>query len=102
MGSIGHDDLLHHLRRWQIRAAIRGYYRQQRPHYEAARMLGLWTVSCQRSKNSPPLKIHDLIKFPWEQERPADLPTDEEVEELRRMIDEENRQIEAAKKAPQQ
>lgn len=66
MGSIGHKQLLYTLNNWQIRAAVRGYYRNQRPTYEAARLLGLWTVSCQRDPKLPPLQLSDLIKFPWD------------------------------------
>lgn len=94
MGTIGHHTLLFDLKNWQLRAAIRGYYRQQRPYYESARLLGLWTVSCQRSSDAPALSLQDLVEFPWDNN--SENIIDKEDEEALAKLLEEARQHNAS------
>lgn len=90
VGTIGHHTLLYTLRYWHIRAAIRGYYRAQRPTFEAARLLGLWTVSCQRSPDSPPLHLTDLIPYPWDTHQQKE-PEEDDPQQLQALLAEARR-----------
>lgn len=90
MGTIGHHTLLYDLKHWQIRAAVRGHYRNQRTAWETARFLALVTASINRDPKKPPLTASDLLPLPWEKQESYNAPTEEEIEELRRMMQEEN------------
>lgn len=90
MGTIGHTTLLHELKNWQIRAALRGYYRQQRTQWETARFVGLVIASANRDPKKPPITAHDLLPLPWDRKEQAVQISDEEIEELREMMRKEN------------
>lgn len=105
MGTIGHHTLLYDLKNWQIRAAIRGYYRSQRPIYEASRMQSLWYVSCHQDEKSPPLSLTDLVRFPWDaiEKQPSSVATEEDIDHLHRLIQEAreyNASVDKAKEQP--
>lgn len=82
---------------WEVNRYTRGIQRSKRHIFEAVRMLGLWTVSCQRSKEQPSLKLEDLCVFPWERSgtHSTNIPlTEDDEKELQRLMREENEKIE--------
>lgn len=93
MGTIDHHFLMYEMKRWQIRAAIRGRMRRDRTQWESARFISLVIASINRDPKRPPLVAKDLITFPWEDSEPLDVPTEDEIEELKRMMREENEKI---------
>lgn len=92
MGEIGipRSEFLHELRLWEIRSAVRGYYRRGRDIWSATRWQTFYTLSSQIGSdgmrkngwNSPA----DLITFPWEDGKASSAPTDDEIAELREEI----------------
>ena len=95
MGEIGiqHDRFLYGLRHWEIQAIIRGYRRRQRPSWEQARLNAFYVMSAMTDLSKAGIRSdRDLITFPWEQgvTKCDSLPSDEEVEEMRKMMKELN------------
>lgn len=85
------DTFLHRLKLWEIRALIRGHndmlMMQHRTTWEASRWQTCLILRALGAKSiSQP---SDLVVFPWEK-RPDEELTDEQVEELRRQLQEEN------------
>ena len=95
MGEIGipHDRFLYGLRHWEIQAIIRGYRRRQRPSWEQARLNAFYIMSAMADLSKAGIRSDlDLITFPWEKDvtKRDSLPSDEEVEEMRKMMKELN------------
>lgn len=95
MGEAGcnRHDFLYVLKYWEIRAIMDGYRRRERTFCVMTR----WSTFMQMCTGMADLQkagIHhadDLIKFPWETEEEArNLPSMEEVEDIRRRLQEEN------------
>lgn len=98
MGEIGipRHEYLYELTFWEMRRIIRGYRKREQTTWEQTRWAVFWlmhngmTDLRKAGINSP----SDLIQFPWDNDHPEqddDEPTLEEVEELRRQLQEENR-----------
>lgn len=97
MGEIGieHDRFLYGLRHWEIQAIIRGYRRRQRSGWEQARFNAFYIMSAMADLSKAGIRSdRDLIAFPWEKDTPiqSDIPSDEEVEEMRQMMKQLNEQ----------
>ena len=97
MGEIGieHDRFLYGLRHWEIQAIIRGYRRRQRPSWEQARLNAFYIMSAMADLSKAGIRSdRDLITFPWEKDAPiqSDIPSDEEVEEMRQLMKQLNEQ----------
>ena len=97
MGEIGieRDRFLYGLRHWEIQAIIRGYRRRQRPSWEQARLNAFYIMSAMADLSKAGIRSdRDLITFPWEKEetKSDSLPSDEEVEEMRQLMKELNKQ----------
>ena len=95
MGEIGipRDRFLYGLRNWEIQAIIRGYRRRQRPSWEQARLNAYYIMSAMADLSKAGIRSDlDLITFPWEKDvtKRDSLPSDEEVEEMRKMMKELN------------
>ena len=102
MGEIGIPRLeyLYDLEYWEIVLIVRGYFRKSREMWSATRWqtYNLMCVSMADLKKVGIYRPTDLIRFPWEKDIPeagAQGPTKQEVEEMRRMMMEENARIEA-------
>lgn len=88
VGEIGipRREYLYELKFWEIMLITRGYFRRQHPAWEQARLVAYNARYCMGTKTPPP-PPDKWLPFSWEQERRnADLPTDEEVEELENEI----------------
>ena len=95
MGEIGiqHETFLYELRHWQVRAIIKGYRRRQQPSWEQARMNAFYIMSAQaKLSDSGIYTDRDLLRFPWEEEAPAELPDEDEVNNTRNMLQNLNKQ----------
>lgn len=105
MGEIGipRCEYLYDLEYWEIVLIVRGYFRKSREMWSATRWqtYNLMCVSMADLKKVGIYRPTDLIRFPWEKDIPeagAAGPTKQEVEEMRRMMMEENARAEAAQK----
>ena len=105
VGEIGIPRLeyLYDLEYWEIVLIVRGYFRKSREMWSATRWqtYNLMCVSMADLKKVGIYRPTDLIRFPWEKDIPeagAAGPTKQEVEEMRRMMMEENARAEAAQK----
>ena len=105
MGEIGipRCEYLYDLEYWEIVLIVRGYFRKSREMWSATRWqtYNLMCVSMADLKKVGIYRPTDLIRFPWEKDIPeagAAGPTKQEVEEMRRMMQEENARAEAAQK----
>jgi hypothetical protein len=95
VGEIGiqHETFLYELRHWQVRAIIKGYRRRQQPSWEQARMNAFYIMSAQANlSESGVYTDRDLLRFPWEEEAPAELPDEDEVNNTRNMLQKLNKQ----------
>jgi hypothetical protein len=95
VGEIGiqHETFLYELRHWQVRAIIKGYRRRQQPSWEQARMNAFYIMSAQANlSESGVYTDRDLLRFPWEEEEPAELPDEDEVNNTRNMLQKLNKQ----------
>ena len=72
----------------EIRAVVRGYRRRERGAWERMRF-HLWAIRATLGgkENDP----KEIITFPWENVV-DDMPTAEEVERVRKMLQDKNRQ----------
>lgn len=89
VGFVGYDNLMNVMPWWQIRAAIRGREREDHALWETNR---LQTYQIAQMMGQKMTKVSDLYSLPWDP-KPKML-TDEEIEDLKRMMAEENRRIE--------
>ena len=82
MGEIGfrRPEFLYDLVWWEIKSIIRGYNSRQHAGWEQARLIAYTTRFCMGSKTTPP-PVNQWIKFPWEQQRPMEVPQ-EVIDEL--------------------
>lgn len=96
MGEIGiaRREYLYELSYWEIVLIVRGYSRRNREMWSAIRWqtYNLMCVSMADMKKAGILSPTDLLRFPWESSdiQQGDMPTDEEIERMRRMMQEEN------------
>lgn len=97
MGEIGieRDTFLYKMRLWEIRAVVRGYRRRARTVWKAVRQHGWWILQALGNKNLH--TAQDLMPFTWEKEAAhEDDITPEEIEAIRKHLNEVNAQMEAA------
>lgn len=97
VGEIGidRDTFLYRLQYWEIILITRGYFRRYHPMYDAARLIAHQTHYCMGVPKGQTAKApREWLPFSWEQERTAsgDLPTQEEIEQLRREMQQYNEQ----------
>lgn len=97
MGEIGiqRREFLYDIRFWEVRRIIRGYRRRQRPSWEQARLNAFYIMSAMADLSKAGIRSdRDLITFPWEKDAPiqSDIPSDEEVEEMRQLMKQLNEQ----------
>ena len=94
VGEIGINrrEFLYELRLWEIILITRGYFRRYHPAWEQARLIAYNAAHAFGSKHQPP-PVQQWLPFPWEKTE-SDLPTDEEVNEIREMIKRENQEKE--------
>lgn len=102
VGEIGYNrnEYLYELDYCDILLISRGYFRRTREMWSATRWqtFYLMSVSMADLKKAGIYRPTDLIKFPWEKdvtEGGGNMPTKEEIEEMRRMMREENQKNEA-------
>jgi hypothetical protein len=105
VGEIGvqRREYLYELEYWEISLIVRGYFRRNREMWSATRWqtYNLMCVSMANIKRAGIYRPTDLIKFPWERDVPeggGNMPTKSEVEEMRRMMMEENARAEQESK----
>lgn len=102
VGEIGIDrDLfLYRLDYWELALIMRGYFRRHHPMYDAARLIAHQAHYCMGVARGQRVKTpQEWLPFSWERgttQTDSDLPTDEEIEQMRRMMQEENRRAEGA------
>jgi hypothetical protein len=102
VGEIGipRREYLYELEYWEVVLIVRGYFRKSREMWSATRWqtYNLMCVSMADLKKVGIYRPTDLIRFPWEKELPdgeSNGPTKEEIEEMRRIMQEENARFEA-------
>lgn len=100
MGEIGfpRNEFLRDMRWWEIKSIIRGYNARHHHGWEQARLIAYNARFCMGSKDPIP-PVNEWIKFPWERQTdeegsPTGQPSLSEVEELRRLMAEENARAE--------
>lgn len=86
MGEIGVDrhTFLYELKHWEILSIIRGYRRRAHTAWETTRWQTFLIAKMLGAKDigNSPAEWHPM---PWEKEaHAANIPTDEEIEEMRR------------------
>lgn len=77
-------EFLHELRLWEIRSVIRGYHKRQRPMWRAARFVAWSTAKSFGSTKAN--SAEEFVQFAFEKDAPTALPTDEEINEMRKQI----------------
>ena len=97
MGEIGisRHEFYYELKWWEVRAIIRGYNARHHAGWEQARLVAYNAHYCMGAKNTPPV-VSEWIKFPWEkdiEESSGDMPSASDIEEMRRMMREENERL---------
>ena len=102
MGEIGlnRKEYLYDLQFWEMLLISRGYDRRHRDMWSATRWqtFYLMSVSMCDLKKAGIYRPTDLIRFPWDNnadEPVGNMPTKKEIEEMRRMMIEENIKNEA-------
>lgn len=98
MGEIGIDrrTFLYDLHVWEVRRIIAGYRKREHKEWERTRWQTFWLMH-NGMVDLNKAGIHseqDIVKFPWERPGQDDLPTDEEIEEMRQRLQKANRQSE--------
>ncbi len=97
VGEIGipRREFLYELSFWEARSIYRGYRNRYRDMWSAVRwhayrIMGTFADLRKAGIYGP----SDLIKFPWDGgDNEEDLPTDEEINKMREMIQQENNAI---------
>lgn len=93
VGELGipRREFLYEMKLWEILALQRGREARAKLYWEPARFLAFTIAKSNGAKNINSLQ--DLVSFPWEndEESEDELPTDEEIEATRRMLQEENK-----------
>ena len=89
VGEIGIDrrEFLYELKLWEIILITRGYFRRYHPGWEQARLIAYNAAHCMGAKNPP--TITQWLKFQWERDHAEEI-SDDEVNEIRKQIEEEN------------
>ena len=102
VGEIGYNrnEYLYELDYCDILLISRGYFRRTREMWSATRWqtFYLMSVSMADLKKAGIYRPTDLIRFPWEKDDPeggGNRPTSADIEEMRRMMREENARLEA-------
>ena len=106
MGEIGcpRKEYLYEYRFIDLLMIQRGYFRRYHPMWEMTRIISYQVHFCMGLKEGTTAPtIQEFMTFPWERtddgESPADPMTDEDIENLRRLMREENARAEEAKLA---
>lgn len=102
VGEIGYNrhEYLFELDYCDILLISRGYFRRTREMWSATRWqtFYLMSVSMADLKKAGIYRPSDLIKFPWEKDEPeGNMPSQADIEEMRRMMREENAKSSATK-----
>jgi len=102
VGEIGYNrhEYLFELDYCDILLISRGYFRRTREMWSATRWqtFYLMSVSMADLKKAGIYRPSDLIKFPWEKDEPeGNMPSQADIEEMRRMMREENAKLSATK-----
>lgn len=89
VGEIGipRREVLEELKLWEIVLITRGYFKRYHPGWEQARLIAYNAAHAFGSKHQPP-PVTQWLPFPWESSR-NDLPSDDEVNEIREAIRQE-------------
>lgn len=97
VGEIGipRREFLYDISYWEARRIYKGYRDRYRDTWSATRwqtfyIMGTWADLRKAGIHRP----KDLLEFPWEKHivNDADIPTDDEVEDMRRMLAEMNKE----------
>lgn len=102
VGEIGYNrhEYLFELDYCDILLISRGYFRRTREMWSATRWqtFYLMSVSMADLKKAGIYRPSDLIKFPWEKDEPeGNMPSQADIEEMRRMMREENAKLSVTK-----
>lgn len=102
VGEIGYNrhEYLFELDYCDILLISRGYFRRTREMWSATRWqtFYLMSVSMADLKKAGIYRPSDLIKFPWEKDEPeGNMPSQADIDEMRRMMREENAKLSATK-----
>lgn len=93
VGEIGipRYEFLYIINFWEVRRIIRGYNRRKRDMWSAVRWQTFRLMCCWADMKN--LKPTDLLKFPWDEENinGGDIPTEEEVAEMKALMAEINK-----------
>ncbi|MBR5776583.1 MAG: hypothetical protein IKY42_10095 [Bacteroidaceae bacterium] len=83
MGEIGYNrrEYLYILSFCDILLISRGYFCRHHAGWEQARLVAYNAHYCMGSKTTPPA-VNEWLPFPWEKN--INIPTDEEIEEIRK------------------
>ena len=95
VGEMGYPrhEFLSTLQFWEINAIMKGYRNRYRDQWTAIRWATFNIMCAMPFTDMTKAGIHqpsDLIKFPWDGDSMADLPTDEEINEMRKRLQEAN------------
>lgn len=99
VGEIGIDRraFLRDMRFWEIRRVVRGYGKRMEKTLANTRMLAYLITSYNGMtdlRKAGIMNVHDFWPLPWDDcEAPDGLPTDQEVEALRRQLRDYNRGV---------
>lgn len=103
VGEIGvpRREYLYEYRYVDLLLISRGYVQRFHPGWEQARLIAYHVRYCMGLAQGETAKsLKEWITFPWEKtdnDEQSDMPTDKEIEELRRLMIEENAEREKAK-----
>ena len=95
VGEVGipRKEYLYDLSFCDIMLILRGYYRRHHTGWEQARLVAYNAHYCMGAKDTPPVPS-EWLPLPWEKEQAdGNIPSNEEVERMRReMMEYNNRQ----------
>ena len=106
MGEIGcpRKEYLYEYRFIDLLMIQRGYFRRSHPQWEMTRLIAYQVHFCMGLKEGTTApSLQEFMPFHWERtaegDTPIDLPTEADIEDLRRIMREENARMESAESA---
>jgi len=102
--GIGRREYLYDMTFCEILLTTRGYFRRYHSQWEMTRIIAYQIHFCMGLKEGTTApSLQEFMTFPWERtadgDTPIDLPTEADIEDLRRIMREENARMEAEEAA---